>query len=104
MTDINKWWQKFKTIADEILQWDQCYCKEKYWRFDTTYYWDRPWVCDRLLEEVEQESEQCCQSCWEHRPQIWTDTWWIEHFCPGCYMRIKKIKIHSRKEYWKIFK
>jgi hypothetical protein len=36
---------------------------------------------DRLLEEVEDESERCCQYCGKHSYQIWIDRWRIIHLC-----------------------
>lgn len=110
----DKWWKKFRAIADDILQWDRCYCKEKYWRFDTSYYgtidgWRREWVQDRLHKEVENESEKCCQLCARHRYQVWVDWWWIEHYCIICLIkkyiiRIKNKFIYLMRQLWrKIF-
>lgn len=72
---------KFRAITDSIVWKDPCYRKEKYGRYDTSYYGHRAGVVDRLLEEVEDESEKCCQYCWRHLPQVWLDTWWIIHLC-----------------------
>lgn len=95
--DYTKWWNKFYTIADGIV-WDRPhYYKEKYWRFDVTVHeWVPDGVFDRIINEVEAESEHCCQVCAKHRKQYWTDGWWIEHFCLPCYIKVW-IKLHWKR-------
>lgn len=84
--------------AEEILQWDSCYIKEKYWRVDCTYYWDRQGVQDRLFNEVEFPSEDHCQYCNRGGTQYRMEYWWIVHLCWRCmiidtiYLFFKKVK------------
>lgn len=94
-TRRNYWYNK----AQDILQWDSCYIKEKWWRVDTSYFWDRPGVQDRLLDEVEWPSEVHCQICNSGATQHWTeDHWWVVHYCLRCliidktYLFLMKIK------------
>lgn len=83
------WWYKFSSKALDII-WDRShYFKEKYWRFDVTVFdWLPDELLDRIINEVEEESCECCQMCAKHRYQVWTDWWWIEHFCIPCYIKI----------------
>lgn len=89
--DNSKWRDKFYSKAIDII-WEEvafnAYFKEKYWRFDTSYWWDKPWIQDKLLE-LEDESEKCCQKCGKHRYQIWKRQWRVEHFCIPCYIRFR---------------
>ena len=84
--------------AQEILKWDSCYIKEKYWRVDCSYFWERQWVQDRLLNEVEYPSEDHCQYCNHKGTQYWMEYWWIVHLCRKCalidtiYLFFKKVK------------
>ena len=71
--NCDKRWNKFTEIRQSIIGDDPCYCKEKYGRYDTSYYGDIPGAQDRLLDEVEDESEKCCQYCGRHLPQVWLD-------------------------------
>lgn len=90
--DNSKWWNKFYNEAIKLVKPGEYYFKEKYWRFDTSYWWGKPWVQDKLLE-LENESEHCCQRCGKHRLQIWTDKWRIEHWCIPCYIYVLFKKI-----------
>lgn len=86
----NVWRVKFYKQAVDLVWKDDTdhYFKEKYWRFDTSYWWDKPGVQDKLLE-LEEESEKCCQKCGKHRYQIWKRRWRVEHFCIPCYIRFR---------------
>lgn len=95
--DEQLWWKKFSEEANKIVWEDWHYFKEKYWRFDTTYYWGRPWVQD-ILYELELESEETCQRCAKRWRQFRTDWWWIEHWCWKCYL------ILLIKRWWYRFK
>lgn len=83
------WFEKFYKQAIDLVWKDDTnhYFKEKYWRFDTSYWWGKPWIIDELLE-LEAESEKCCQRCGKHRFQIWTNRWRIEHWCIPCYIYV----------------
>lgn len=94
---------KFTKIRQSIIGDENCYCKEKRGRYDITYYWDTPGAQDRLLEEVENESEKCCQYCGRHLPQVWIDYWWVIHLCwwhALCWMCL--CLYHHFKTVWKI--
>jgi hypothetical protein len=102
MFDVkDKRYAKFYRETINIV-WDEdafnFYYKEKYWRFDVEYRWDKPWVQDKLFD-MEIESENCCQRCAKHRYQKWTNWWRIEHWCIPCYIYmlfnriIKKLKV-----------
>ena len=66
--DNSKWRDKFYSKAIDII-WEEvefnASFKEKYWRFDTSYWWNKPWAQDKLLE-LETESEHCCKRCARH--------------------------------------
>ena len=85
----NVWFEKFYKKAIDLVWTDDTnhYFKEKYWRFDTSYWWDIPWVQDKLFE-IEEESIKCCQRCGKHRYQIRTNWWRVEHWCIPCYIYI----------------
>lgn len=83
--DNSKWWNKFYDEAIKLVKPGEYYFKEKYWRFDTSYWWDTPWVQD-ILFELETESEETCQRCAKHSHQIWTDWWRVRHWCWKCYI------------------
>lgn len=36
--ECNTWWKKFDEVKKSIIGNDPCYCKEKWGRYDTTYY------------------------------------------------------------------
>lgn len=95
--DYSKWWNKFEHQADAVV-WERThYYKEKYgWFRVELYEWFNDCIIDKLIE-IENESYKCCQMCAKHRFQVWTDWWWIEHFCIPCYIRI------IVKYYWKKF-
>ena len=85
--DYTKWWNKFKRQAD-VAVWKRAhYYKEKYgWFRVELYEWFSDSLTDKLIE-IENESYKCCQICAKHRYQVWTDWWWIEHFCIPCYTK-----------------
>lgn len=83
--DNSKWRDKFYDEATKLVKPDECYFKEKYWRFDTEYWWNTPWVQD-ILFELEAESEETCQRCAKHSHQIRTDWWRMRHWCWKCYI------------------
>lgn len=83
----HKWWNKFEEIALNIIWNKPHYFKEKRGRFDVTVYeWAPDWMFDRIIQEVEIESELCCQECAKHSKQYWTETWWVQHFCLKHYI------------------
>lgn len=84
----HKWWNKFEDIALEII-WDKPhYFKEKYGRFDVTVYnWMTDEERERIYNEVELESEKCCEECAKHRYQVRTNHWRIAHYCIPCYAK-----------------
>lgn len=99
--NIDLWWSKFKTMADEVVGDRAHYYKEKYgWFRVELYEWFNDCITDKLIE-IENKSYQCCQRCAKFRTQYWTDTWWIEHFCLPCYI-IVWIKSHWRRFKYKI--
>jgi len=83
--DNSKWRNKFYDEAIKLVKPDEYYFKEKYWRFDTSYWWNTPWVQD-VLFEIELESEETCQRCAKRSRQIWTDWWRVRHWCWKCYI------------------
>ena len=104
LSNINKmykeewlWRNKFEKIALDII-WDKDhYFKEKWWRFDVNVYDTLTnEQFDKIINDVEYESELCCQECAKHRYQIWTEWWWIQHFCIPCYLK-KRVKYLCKK-------
>lgn len=83
--NIEKRRNKFEEQVKDLWIRKETYCKEKWWRFDCEYYWNKPKVWDRLIK-IERDSELCCMKCWEMKRQYWTNDWWIRHYCLKCYI------------------
>ena len=98
---MTKRWEYYRNEVEEIRKRNPgctIMTKEKYWRFDISYY-NVNNIEDRArLDTLELESEKRCMHCAKLKKQY--ETWffgWMRHYCLKCYI------IYTFEYYWRKF-
>lgn len=98
--DYSKWYntcERFVMLARDL---EKCFnpdssvtYKEKYGRFDITYWWVSE-ESQEFFDKAEEHSLVVCQRCcmeWKQH-DIW-ECWWMYHLCTKCYIKYLFCKV-----------